>query len=534
MKKHFLTLALSLVFAGITYAQQEEERFEINQYNQMVPTVPLEATARGGVPVLENKRKGYKFWFDSRVQVDFANYHNQKNGALNLPDGNITSVGGVAHPDAEPYMPGGISLRRVRFAVKAEVNENWYGELDFNMANGVFGLQDAYIEYNGLSKYGLQFKAGNFKEDFSMEYTTSSRFVTFMERPMPLTAFNFTRRLGVQAQWLHSDNWLRMSVGVTGQEIDAWQLREQVEEAMKRTNRGSGPNWTGKVVVMPWGGMPDQGLHLGYNIQHRSGKWISDDVVVGNYDPRAWYALRADSRNATAVNRTKYLDTRMLPGVRSSLYQGFELAGYKDGFRFGSEFITASAIMDKDLFNFPTFSGPNAEALAEQFAKNKKFYGFYVQAGYLLFGGKYRYDPSQSEFTQPTRGQKWGDLEVLFRYDYLDLNNGQKDRNLLPGGVDAGRATGMGEYQQGGSGHNFTFGLSYWVNKNVRFTVNYMISQNDVYSNGGAGISPGGRNGRPIAVGKNAAGQYTANPLDAVIDPGVSFNTLQMRLEIAF
>ena len=416
MKKTILILGLSLAYVGVAQAQITEERLEINQYNQLVPTVPLEATARGGVPVLENKQKGYKFWFDSRVQVDFANYHNQKNGMLIGPDG---SAAVYTDPTTTPHMPGGISLRRVRFAVKAEVNENWYGELDFNMANGSFGLQDAYIEYNGLSKWGLQFKAGNFKEDFSMEYTTSSRFITFMERPMPLTAFNFTRRLGVQAQWLHSDNWLRMSVGVSGQEIDGWSLRSNIEENMKRQIReGSGANWTGKAVVMPWGGMENQGLHLGYNIQHRSGRWISDDAdYLGYADLSSWYSVRVDSRNATAVNRTKYLDTRFFDGVKRNLYHGFELAGYKDGFRFGSEYIISNAIMDKDLFNFPTFSGPNAEALADQYAQTKKFWGFYVQAGYLLFGGKYRYDPSQSEFTQPTRGKSWGDLEVLFRYD---------------------------------------------------------------------------------------------------------------------
>ena len=557
MKKHLTTLALSLAFVGYAYTetpsapevkpapeaeapaavpnaltpiapmpqtQSGDHRFDYNQYGQRVESDPLNASVRNGITVFMNKEKGYRFWFDGRVQVDMAHYHNQKNGILDGP---------LNDPESKPYMPGGISLRRVRFAVKAEVNEDWYGEVDFNMANGVFGLQDAFIEYNGLGKYGLQFKLGNFKEDFSMEYTTSSRFVTFMERPMPITAFNFTRRLGFQAQWQQLD-WLRISAGVTGQEIDNWMLRTNIEESMKIMNRGSGANFTGKAVLMPWGGNPDQGLHIGYNIQHRSGEWITEDLLTPDDgiapDGRAWNAMRVDSRNSTAVNRTKYLDTRWFNGVKNSVYHGFELAGYKDGFRFGSEFIMQNAIMDETLPNFPNITDP---VLRAQYAQNKTFYGYYIQAGYLLFGGQQRYNVNESEFTQPTRGRSWGDLEVLFRYDYLDLNNGQRDANIQPGGLDAGKVA-LGTYQQGGSGHNFTFGLNFWVNNNVRLTLNYMISQNDVWANGGGGINPSGR--RNISIGQNADGRYTADPFDVSdkYSVGSSFNTLQMRVEIAF
>jgi len=237
--------------------------------------------------------------------------------------------------------------------------------------------------------------------------------------------------------------------------------------------------------------------------------------------------MRVDSRNSTAVNRTKYLDTRWFSGVRSTLYQGFELAGYKNGFRFGSEYIMQDLIMDKDLFNFPKFENTlNAAELMDIYAKNKRFWGFYVQTGYLLFGGKQRYNVSESEFTQPARGGRGWDLEVLFRYDYLDLNNNHNDRLVH----DLNIQDGVG--QPGGSAQNFTFGLSFWVNNNVRITANYMIAQTDRFANGGGANLSGGR--RQTAVGKNAEGQYTGNPHDAVTDPGVGFNALQMRFEIAF
>jgi hypothetical protein len=63
--------------------------------------------------------------------------------------------------------------------------------------------------------------------------------------------------------------------------------------------------------------------------------------------------------------------------------------------------------------------------------------------------------------------------------------------------------------------------------------LNYMISQNDRWANGGGGVA--GR--RNIAVGKDADGNWTADPYEAGKGGGpvgVSFNTLQMRIEIAF
>ena len=70
----------------------------------------------------------------------------------------------------------------------------------------------------------------------------------------------------------------------------------------------------------------------------------------------------------------------------------------------------------------------------------------------LLFGGKQRFNTAEGEFTQPSRGRKWGDLELAVRYDYLNLNN--KDI-------------------YGGAGENFTIGLNYYVNNSVKIVLNY-------------------------------------------------------------
>jgi phosphate-selective porin OprO/OprP len=135
--------------------------------------------------------------------------------------------------------------------------------------------------------------------------------------------------------------------------------------------------------------------------------------------------------------------------------------------------------------------------------KTKYFYGFYIQGSYLLFGGKQRYDVTQSEFTQPTRGKKWGDIEVMARYDYINLNS----KDIF-----------------GGSGQNMSFGVVFHANNNVKMMVNYQISENDKYAN---------NKGKAI-IGKDPDGVPTSNPKKAKTDMGLGFHTFQARIEIDF
>ncbi len=205
--------AATLCF-GVAASAQDSARY--NQYGVQVDHFPLKAEAQNNILVLQNKEKGYKFWMDNRVQFDGATYFGLKNGMFD--------------EQGKPMMEGGVSLRRVRIAAKAEVSKDWYGEVDLNFSDGVFELEDAIIQYNGLKNF--EFKVGNFKEDFSMEETTTSRYTTFMERAMVVAALAPGRHAGVQAQW-QKYGWLRASAGVSWQLVDNADTRYNVEEFNK-------------------------------------------------------------------------------------------------------------------------------------------------------------------------------------------------------------------------------------------------------------------------------------------------------------
>ena len=82
------------------------------------------------------------------------------------------------------------------------------------MANGFPELKDAVLRYDGIKNVEIQ--VGNFKENFSMQRNTSSRFLQFMERPM-VTYLAPSRHLGANIKYCVPVFWA--SGGLFFQEV---------------------------------------------------------------------------------------------------------------------------------------------------------------------------------------------------------------------------------------------------------------------------------------------------------------------------
>ena len=118
MKKLFLLSALALSMSIAATAQETEAaQTDVNQYGQEVKATPVTAQVQDGILVFQSKEANYKMWFDVRVQADAAAFF----GA----------------PDYADKIGNGMSIRRARFAVKAQLNKNWYGELDTDWTSEV-------------------------------------------------------------------------------------------------------------------------------------------------------------------------------------------------------------------------------------------------------------------------------------------------------------------------------------------------------------------------------------------------------------
>ncbi|MBQ9653557.1 MAG: hypothetical protein IJV32_04970 [Bacteroidales bacterium] len=453
MRKLITVIAIALLSVSAAFAQKVTK---YNQYGVAVESDVLDVEAQDGILVLESPKSGYKLWFDSRVQADGAVYF----GA----------------PEWADPIGAGTSIRRARFAVKAQIDKDWYGEFDMDLANGLVELKDAIVRYTGIPNLDLQ--VGNFKENFSIQRNTTSRYLQFIERPMVCSALAPSRHLGINAKY--AKDWLWASAGLFAQKVAGIEEWELTADNNKDFGRNAGYSATAKVVFRPLYKMDNASLHIGGAVSYRTPK-VTDD---------SYGCYRASARNSTNINRKKYLDTNNLPGFNHNLLYTLELAGHWNALRYETAYMATDVYFNADAADNVT----------------KHFGGWYAQAGYLLFGGKQRYDAKGGKYTKVERGRDWGDVELCARYEFCDLNDGTVF---------------------GGSAEAYTLGLNYYINENVKMQLNYQFNNNDRYANGKD----------KLFVGLDADGNPTRDYTKVVTasgKAGVDYHMLSIRFEIDF
>lgn len=448
-----LLLFLFMVSAGRVASQEADTTARYNQYGVRVNRTPLFAEERNGMLILESRDQKYKLWYDARVQVDGAIF----SGKTLNPIGN------------------GTSIRRARFAVKSVFAEKWYAEFDMDISNSRLEIKDAFLEYS--PNKNIRVRAGNFKEGFSVESTTTSRYLTFIERANTVATFAPSRHIGLAAMF--NRNWLFMMGGIHFQDIGGLEERTFSEDNNKDLGYDEGVSFTGKMVAMPMVKNLNSGLHFGVAASYRTPK--SDAEIPGTE--------RYSTRSLTSINRKKYMDTDLIPDVDHITLGGLELAGYHRNLRFQSEYMLSNVDRKNDL-------------------ETGKFNGWYAFGSVLLFGGKYNYNTADAEFTQPIRGKSWGEIELAFRYDYLNLNSDKA-------GI------------QGGAGEGYTLGINYYVNNNVKIMLNYAFLNHDRYANGKG----------KLFVGHDESGELTTDPQKVTETQGKAgedFSMFSIRFEVDF
>jgi len=458
MKNKFYTLAVALFLYSIgSFAQQTvTERIDsvrINQYGQQVSWLSLNPEAQEGILNFTSSDNSYRFWMDNRVQFDAAFFSND----VYNPIGN------------------GYNIRRARVAFKAILWNNWYGEVDLDFAGSHIEMKDMIIGYI-FDKHNIIAKVGQFKENFGMETTTTSRYLTFMERSF-ISKMDASRHLGMQVS-----HWRDRYLLIGGIHFNSQGDFEEVEfskDHNKKLGLDEGYSLNGRVVFRPIID-EDKMLHLGAAFTYRTPK--TDVEVLNTY--------RFSTRSHTSINRKKYIDTDDIKDVENVVGMNFELAGAYKNFMFQGEYKKFNMQRTKD----------DLEAVDID--------GFYIQAGYLIFGGRYNYNKAEGEFTRITRGRKYGELEVAVRYDYVNANDFKAK-------------------VYGGAAEGYTLGLNYHFNPNVKFMMNYAFNNHDRYANGKG----------KLYVGHDKDGNLTKAPsevIEAKGNGGDDFGMVSFRMEIDF
>jgi len=377
-----------------------------NDYGQQVGMrVKLNPESRDGILMFSSTDNKFRYWFDNRVYFDGAMYFGD-----NTYQGEENTIG------------NGVNIRRMRFALKTILWGHWGGEIDFDFGNNGVDIKDAYIRYIGKN---WQVKAGHFREPFSMETMTTSRYITFMERPYA-TEQAPSRHLGVDFKMFA--NHLFFEGGIFSSTIANDLIRDQ--------NKKIGawaPIKKDKTV-----------LHLGIAGSYRTPKIpeLGDPVNSFRYGENA----------ETEINRKKYIDTDWIENSVSKTILGTEAAYAWHNFRVQGEYIMTRIQRDTDKV-------PEGE-------DKVKMGGYYLMGSWIISNGDYYYNMADAEFSNiDFRDNKKGAFEVALRYSFMDANT-FKDDELKP-------------WMPGGSGETYTLGLSYYFNYNVKLMLNYAFVNHD-------------------------------------------------------
>ena len=363
---------------------------------------------KGGLRV-ESPDKAHKVRIGGRLQYDWT---------WASPSGGIE--------DDVLELEDGSETRRARFYVSGTLYESVDFKLQFDWAGGDASLKDAYVALNDLPTY---VKFGHFKEAFSLEGLTSSKYITFMERSPAVNTFSPARNAGVglSSAWL--DDYATYAIGVfRGTDDQGKTIDEDVYSITARL--------TGTPVYEEGG---KRLVHLAVSGGYRA----QPEFLRYRARPPIHNTVRfVDVRSSSTDAETGEKVTTDLAGDEGWLW-GVEAAAVLDSWSVQGEFLG----VNEDLADGSSFDG----------------LGWYVQASYLLTGEHRPYKRSSGTFSgvkplQNYGGGGSGAWELALRYDSLDLNDGDV---------------------QGGELDDTTVGVNWYLNPAIRFTANYVYSDLD-------------------------------------------------------
>ncbi len=338
----------------------------------------------------------FKLKFGGRIQADFT---------FAEPDASIEAAFG------RDEFQNGFEFRRARLFFEGTLYSRVKFKAQYDFAGGT-SVKDLWIGFD--HDFG-EVRVGHYKEYFSLEELTSSKYVAFLEPSLPVEAFAPSRNSGVGVHGKSGDllNW-----GV-GAFYDADEFGVSTSE--------KDLNITGRIGFRPI--YQDKGtrfLHLGLAANNRE----RESGIRFRSRPEAHFT-------------TRLLDTGTF-AADSALILGAEIAGVLDRFWFAGEYIRAD--VDTPFGPDPTFDGA------------------YIQAGYFLTDDYRRFKTGDGAFDRQKPNRPWGKgggkgaWEAVIRFSTLDL-------------TDAGIA--------GGEQDDVTLGLNWYPNPATRLMLNFVAADVD-------------------------------------------------------
>ena len=398
----------------------------------------VEVSTSGGLKV-KDKSKGNEFEFSGRLMYDYDFFDD------------VFTDNGESQSEGE--------WRRTRITASGKVKNDWKYKFTINVddQDEAADVNTAYLQYTGFDP--LAITIGKFKEPFSLERLTSSKWISAIERSM-LQDFlggnlgaGQSDTGGVQISGYHEEasnlNW---AIGV---------FDDGSEDEDGEDNYG----FTGRITMTPYFG-DNHFLHLGAAYSMRE---IEDRV---RYRSRLGVHTADDGRPTFADAYVDDVDQF-----------GLEFAYVNGRFSLQSEYMDVSAdggdihkdprerktTFDEDL-DGACYADTNNSGEADNgdlgtSCDDIDFDGYYVQAAYTLTGETRGYETKGAKFDKIEPSGDFGAWELVARYEDVDVDNDNVDK-----------IAGNGETYDA---EKLVVGINWYVNKNVKFMLNYIDAEVD-------------------------------------------------------
>ncbi|MGE3295925.1 MAG: OprO/OprP family phosphate-selective porin [Porticoccaceae bacterium] len=308
-----------------------------------------------------------------------------------------------------------IFFRRARLELAGHY-QDWAYEIAYNLTDSG-SIDQLHTTYTGFGKLAL-LTFGQQKENFGLEDTGSSKWITAMERSLPANAFDTGNNVGVK---LHGANDLvTYSAGIFKQDLDG---EHELDTAA-----------TGRLVVRPMYGK-DGLIHLGIGYTTRESDGHGFDAIESRLGVRGGSDGKATKVEAEYTGGAIADEMEVWNAELAASFGPFHaMAEYFDGELSG-------------MGGAPDLDGE----------------GYYVQVGYIVTGETRGYKTGIAAFDKVKPSGPGGAWEVFTRYDELDLGGNQDPLIDL----------------SGDTGNTFTLGVNWYANELVKVALNYVHAETD-------------------------------------------------------
>ena len=337
-------------------------------------------------------------------------------GISNSQDKNI-KVGGRIMYDMAAWGEGdfssrGTEFRRVRLFSSGSMYQNVKYKLQLDFAGGQVAFKDVFIELNKLPIKG-NLRIGHFKEPLRLEALTSSKYITFMERGLPI-ALSPERNTGAMYYSTIGER-LSFQTGIF-RESDAFGNDKTANNNVNITTRAT-------FLAINDG---NKLLHLGIANSRRK----NNDKYYG-FSSRAENHLGPKLMNIEFINQVK--DVNIIAS---------EIAYVN-----GSLSLQGEALQTTINTEIGQGNAPNTHQIMS----------YYGQVSYFLTGESRPYKNSLSGFgrVKPNNNygeNGWGALEIAARFSAIKV----QESELL---------------------EDITLGVNWYLNPNTRMMFNYVMGE---------------------------------------------------------